>query len=194
MYLLPIYTMGDTNQITAQERLVAAVKNNDEKVLKQLYLESYGKIEMYILKNNGTKPQAKDTYQEAFIAVWQNVKKGKFLPTNETALQGYLYQIARNKWTDYLRSSRYKKTSSLDNEIQFEESTEDLYSEKDQKVSDTMAAFRRLGEECRQLLSQFYFEKRSLREIASVFEIEEASARNKKYRCINKLRELVTTP
>ena len=186
--------MGDTNQITAQERLVAAVKNNDEKVLKQLYLESYGKIEMYILKNNGTKPQAKDTYQEAFIAVWQNVKKGKFLPTNETALQGYLYQIARNKWTDYLRSSRYKKTSSLDNEIQFEDSTEDLYSDKDQKVSDTMAAFRRLGEECRQLLSQFYFEKRSLREIASVFEIEEASARNKKYRCINKLRELVTTP
>ncbi|MCW5518629.1 sigma-70 family RNA polymerase sigma factor [Aureitalea sp. L0-47] len=186
--------MGDTNQIAAQERLVTAVKNNDEKVLKQLYQESYAKIEVYILKNNGSKPQAKDTYQEAFIAVWQNVKKGKFVPENESALQGYLYRVARNKWTDFLRSSRYKKTSSLDTDFQLEDNSEEIDEGNDRKVSDTMAAFGRLGDECRQLLSQFYFEKRSLREIASVFKIGEASARNKKYRCINKLRELVTAP
>lgn len=55
-------------------------------------------------------PQAKDIYQEAFLAVWQNIKKGAFQPRNESALQGYLFQIAKNKWTDELRSARYKKT------------------------------------------------------------------------------------
>ncbi len=186
--------MGDTNQIATQERLVTAVKNNDEKVLKQLYQESFSKIEVYILKNNGTSPQAKDIYQEAFIAVWQNVKKDKFTPSNESALQGYLYQVARNKWTDYLRSSHFKKTSSMDTDFQLQDSSEENFEGEDRNMSDTMAAFRLLGDECRQLLSQFYFEKRSLREIASMFKIGEASARNKKYRCINKLRELVTAP
>jgi len=186
--------MGNTNQITAQLHLAEAVKNNDELVLKQLYQECYGKIEVHILKNNGTKPQAKDTYQEAFIATWQNVKSGKFVPTNETALQGYLYRIAKNKWTDYLRSSQFKKTSSIGEgyEIpdEFDETSTDTY----EQLNNAMEAFRQLGNECKQLLTHFYFEKKSLREIAMAFEIGEASARNKKYRCINKLRELAKTP
>jgi RNA polymerase sigma factor (sigma-70 family) len=186
--------MGDTNQITAQLHLAEAVKNNDELVLKQLYQECYGKIELHILKNNGTKPQAKDTYQEAFIATWQNVKNGKFVPTNETALQGYLYRIAKNKWTDHLRSSRYKKTSNILEGYEIPDMVTEAENDETQHMSSAMNAFQRLGSECKQLLTHFYFEKKSLREIAMTFEIGEASARNKKYRCINKLRELAKTP
>ena len=53
-----------------------------------------------------------------------------------------------------------------------------------------MQAFKKLGKECKELLEVFYFEKKSLREIAAQFNIGEASARNKKYRCIQKLRSL----
>ena len=191
--------MGELKHIDTQLHLVEAVKNNNEKVLKQLYQECFRKIEVYILKNNGTQPQAKDTYQEAFIATWQNVKDGKFIPENETALQGYLYQIARNKWTDTLRSARFRKTSSLSNTFQlegnsFEESDSETNAQNDLRLTVAMESFQKLGEECKQLLRSFYFEKKSLREIATVFAIEEASARNKKYRCIQKLRELTLSP
>ncbi|QNJ97146.1 RNA polymerase sigma factor [Constantimarinum furrinae] len=191
--------MGELKHIDTQLHLVEAVKNNNEKVLKQLYQECFRKIEVYILKNNGTQPQAKDTYQEAFIATWQNVKDGKFIPENETALQGYLYQIARNKWTDTLRSARFRKTSSLSNTFQlegnsFEESDSETNAQNDLRLTVAMESFQKLGEECKQLLRSFYFEKKSLREIAEVFAIEEASARNKKYRCIQKLRELTLSP
>ena len=97
-------------ELTAQYQLVSAIMANDESVLKQLYQNNYRKVEAYILKNRGSMPQAKDIYQEAFLAVWQNIKKGAFQPRNESALQGYLFQIAKNKWTDELRSARYKKT------------------------------------------------------------------------------------
>ncbi|MEZ4859062.1 MAG: sigma-70 family RNA polymerase sigma factor [Flavobacteriaceae bacterium] len=185
-------------ELTAQWELVSAIHSNNELVLKQLYQNNYKKVETYILKNNGTMPQAKDIYQEAFIAVWQNIKEGKFTPHNESALQGYLYQIAKNKWTDELRSSRFKKTSSIESFHQFseneEESTSPFSEEKEQNSALVEQAFRSMGTECKELLSKFYFEKKSMRDIAAFFGIEEASARNKKYRCIQQLKELVISP
>ena len=185
-------------QIEKQLNLVDAIKTNNQVVLKQLYLNNYKKIEVYILKNNGSMPQAKDTYQEAFIAVWKNIKEDKFVPTNETAVQGYLYTIAKNKWLDLLKSSKYKKTVSYANkgiEETFSETieSEDLH-EEDEKLQCTMHAFNQLGDGCKELLKLFYFSKKSLRTIADELAIEEASARNKKYRCIQKLRELALSP
>lgn len=186
--------IGEQKNTHSQLQLTNAIKANDEKVLKQLYVSNFHKTQMYILKNNGSMPQAKDTYQEAFIVVWQNIKEGKFTPQNETAIQGYLYQIAKNKWTDYLRSSQYKKTTKL-NPLITEADDDDFLkqeslSEDSKRQQQTTAAFKQLGRECRELLTVFYFNKKSLREIASQYNIAEASARNKKYRCLQKLRQL----
>ncbi|MEZ4817433.1 MAG: sigma-70 family RNA polymerase sigma factor [Flavobacteriaceae bacterium] len=185
-------------QLTIQEKLVSEIKANNQLVLKVLYQNNYKKIEHYILKNNGSMPQAKDIYQETFITVWQNIKDGKFTPHNETALQGYLYQIAKNKWTDELRSSRYKKTSFVESFQQFSENGEEnpnsFYDEKENRIALAEKAFQKMGGECKELLSKFYFEKKSLRDIASYFNIGEASAKNKKYRCIQQLKELIESP
>lgn len=145
--------------------------------------------------------QAKDTYQEAFMAVWENVRNGKFVPNGDTALNGYLYRIARNKWTDYLRSSEFKKKAVLDEthpkmstKAETDMSDVDRERESDKRLRKVIATFKTLEEPCRQLLITFYFEKKSMREIAEELNIAEASARNKKYRCIEKLRALVLTP
>lgn len=191
--------MGERQHIEKQFQIIEAIKNNNEFVLKKLYQDNFRKVEMHILKNNGTMPHAKDIYQEAFIAVWKNVKDDKFVPQNETAIQGYLYQIAKNKWTDFLRSSNYKKTISIHplNTVSSEEM--DIESEHSTKTSsillqDAMSAFNDMGDSCKQLLMQFYYHKKSMREIAQTLGIDEASARNKKYRCMQKLRRLVKTP
>lgn len=188
--------MGEIKHIERQFELVTEIKVNNERALHKLYTENFYKTEQYILKNSGTMPQAKDIYQEAFITVWRNIKDGKFVPENETAVQGYLYQIAKYKWLDFLRSSRFKKTTgfeALENNLESSIS-ENIDTEIEKKQKQTMKAFEKLGTECKKLLTDFYFNKKSMREIASQFEIEEASARNKKYRCINKLRELTLSP
>ncbi|MEX0996296.1 MAG: sigma-70 family RNA polymerase sigma factor [Flavobacteriaceae bacterium] len=175
--------------IKIQDGLVLEIQKNNDAVLKKLYQQNYHKTRGFVLKNNGSEIQAKDIYQEAFIAVWQNVKNGTFLPKNETALQGYLYQIAKNKWIDYLRSNQYKKTTQItaDINVQTEVLSEDN-KEFDQRLNLIETHFKRLGNECKELLKSFYYEKKSLREIAKIFDINEASARNKKYRCIQQLK------
>ncbi|MAY21614.1 MAG: hypothetical protein CMC74_02435 [Flavobacteriaceae bacterium] len=181
-----------------QQALVSKIKLNDEAVLKQLYQDNYTKVEAYVLKNNGTMPQAKDLYQDAFITLWQNIKQDKFIPKNESALQGYLYQIAKNKWLDFLRSSRYKKTNLLRDEDSamsesFEEIEKNTALENEAKIKSTMEAFKKLGSSCQEILKEFYFSKTSLREIAEKLNIGEASAKNKKYRCLQKLKEIAQT-
>lgn len=189
--------MGETSQIENQFQVVTAIKANDNLVLKKLYQENYRKVEVFILKNNGSMPQAKDTYQEAFIAMYQNIKADKFVPANESAVQGYLYQIAKNKWTDFLRSSRFKKTDQMTNELQLKDDNDssmdlEINAEFNKAQKKLMEAFDQLGAECKKLLEVFYFQKKTMREIAQSFDIGEASARNKKYRCLQKLRELAS--
>jgi RNA polymerase sigma factor (sigma-70 family) len=167
-----------------------AIKANDDAALKSLYENNYYKTEKYVLMNNGSIEQAKDIYQEAFIAVWRNIQLDKFNPENESAVAGYLYQIARNKWVDHLRSNQYKKSTPLSNLANRlpEETAEE---EDNGYIDDVVKQFKQLGENCREVLTLFYYKKESMKTIAKLFDWTEATARNNKYRCLQRLRELL---
>lgn len=187
-----------TKNFLAQEELIKGVQTNDESILKLVYQKNYHKTEKYILGNSGSKEQAKDIYQEAFITVWENVQDNKFVPQNQTALNGYIYTVAKNKWLDFLKSSRFKKTSSIDTieyKIEEQDETNDRTEEveKNKKITKVITSFNQIGDACKQLLTIFYYENKSLREIANELNITEASARNKKYRCLEKLRSSALT-
>ena len=177
------------------KQVVSAIKQKDSATLKRIYTGNYPKVEALILQNNGTKEYAKDIYQEAFLAVWQNVKQDKFIPQSETSINGYLYTIAKNKWMDVLRSKGFKKTITASQlthfEIKDEENNgidDDIL--KDKRLEDVMLAFKNLGDACKSLLRMFYFEKLSMNLIAEELKLDAASTRNKKYRCMQKLREI----
>ncbi len=178
-----------------QRVLVTAIQSNDQVALKSIYTLNYPKVEAYILKNSGSKEQAKDIYQDAFVAVWSNIKSGKFEVRSESSINGYLYTISKNKWLDYLRSKHYKKTTNLPNQefnnhsdVNIDEKDDDILKEK--RLENVMQAFKGLASGCKTLLTKFYFEKKSMETIAEELNLDPASTRNKKYRCMQKLREI----
>jgi len=187
--------MSKIYEINQNLNLITAIKNNDSIALKGIYTTYYPKVEALVLKNSGTRDHAKDIYQDAFLAVWQNIKQDKFIPRNESSINGYIYTIAKNKWMDVLRSQGFKKTiiaSQLNYfEIKDEENNgidDDILKEK--RLEDVMQAFKNLGEACKNLLRKFYFEKKSMNLIAEELALDSASTRNKKYRCMKKLKEI----
>ena len=92
------------------ENQVDKLKRNDAEALRHLYLTNYKGIETYILKNSGTRDDAKDIYQEAFIAVWRNVQLDKVSFDRDTdKLNGYLFRVAQYKWLDELRRRDKKR-------------------------------------------------------------------------------------
>ena len=187
------------NKIDIQIALIKAIKSNDSNALRSLYTSNFYKVELMVIKNSGSREHAKDLYQEAFITLWKNIKNDSFIPLNDTALQGYLYQIAKNKWMDFIKSAGFKKTSLIENENKLhlgssnQNETEEA-NNLSQKVEKMMDIFKTMGQPCKSLLTAFYFEKKSLRAIAAELNIEENTARNNKYRCMEKLRKLILEP
>ena len=168
-----------------------AVKANSSDVLELLYQDNYPKIRTYVLSNKGTEEQAKDILQEAFIAMWRNVQLDRFEPDSDTALNGYLYRIAKNKWLDHLRSAHHTKVVSINAELP--EQVEDGVShEENEYITAVRKHYRTLGAACKDVLERFYFNNESLKLIAAAMSWTEATARNNKYRCIQRLKELIS--
>lgn len=174
----------------SDENLVVLIKKNDSATLKQLYGSNFTKVRRYVLRNSGDEQEAKDVYQEAFVAMWRNVKEDKYKEESQGNIGGYLFQIAKYKWLDHLRSAQYRNTTFINRDIEFEENQCEEEEAKRKKINRIMAAVGQLGEKCQILLKLFYFEKKSFREISQIVEMDEASARNAKYRCQEQLRKL----
>lgn len=183
--------MGDSLR-NNQKELVLRFKNNDPEILRSIYESTFPKVKIHVLKNNGSEALAKDIFQEAFIACWKNIKEDKFSENGN--IEAYLYTIAKNKWIDFLRSQTYKKTVSDTDIVKLHPSSDEasyydnVENEKKQKAMHT--ALQQLGKECKNVLKLFYFERKPMEEISKELGIGAASVRNKKYRCMEKLRTL----
>lgn len=173
--------------------MTTLIKQNDATALKELYTANFGKVRRYVIKNSGNEEQAKDIYQEAFVAMWRNIKENKFSAESETAINGYLFQIAKYKWLDHVRSARYKKTTFINREIEYDEPETDEIEAQNKKIKLIMDSIKQLGERCQLLMKLFYFERKPFKEIADIMDMDEASARNAKYRCQEQLKKITQT-
>ena len=168
--------------------LVDGFRRNDEKILREVYQRVFPKVRSHVLKNSGDENHARDIYQQAFIACWLNVKDNKF--DGNGSLEAYLFTIAKNKWIDYLRSARFRKTvhQEVIQPIDPEEVETDTSETQEREI--LQQAIHQLGSDCKDLLILFYFERKNMQELAETLGIGAASARNKKYRCMEHLRAL----
>lgn len=180
--------MGDSQ--SRENATVLGFKNNDREVFRSVYARVFPKVRGYILKNSGDEDQAKDVFQDAFIACWQNIKEGRFPGGN---VEAYLFAIAKNKWIDHLRSPRFKTTTTTPTAYPLR-ATLDAESGTDPEEEEQLTAIRsglsKLGDNCKTLLRLFYYERKSMEEIAGKLGLAPASARNQKYRCMERLRAL----
>lgn len=178
-----------------QDQLLTGFKNNDRAILKYMYHKAYPAVRAFILRNSGSEDEARDIYQEAFTASWRNVRRGDFELRAGSSIEAYLVRIAKNKWMDKLKSSQHRKTvvstdmvdSFMAMHVEADEDDASLESQRNLMKQ----AFARLGDSCQQLLADFYFNNLSMQELAKQFDITFSSVRNKKYRCMETLRQLV---
>lgn len=176
---------------TSTLELLRALKQNDEASLRYFYQKNYAKVERYVKNNSGTDDEARDIYQDAFIAVWRNIQLDRFHPQNDTALDGYIYQIAKNKWVDHLRAVKRVQMVELTELNAGADTLPENNEEEEQMFNIMKTKIKLLGDNCRDLLERFYFQKQSMRTISVAMKWTEATVRNNKYRCIQRLRDLL---
>ena len=180
------------DEISNDQRILAGIFSNDlNAIIHQLYKQYSGMVIAFIISNQGSQQDGEDVFQEALIAFINLVKSGKF--RGEASLQTTFVAISRNIWLN-----EQKKRKSLDtrgklfeNARQQEADPASLLLERE--VSDQfLHLMSRLGESCKSLLTMVYYENLSYKDILERTHFEsEQVIRNKKYKCMKELTDLI---
>lgn len=136
-----------------------------------------------VITNSGTEEEARDVYQDALVVFWQKARSGNLVLTSK--MSTYIYSICQNLWRKEL--DRKKR---LSNEEKDSSESMDLDGPEREKI--IAQCLEQLGETCRKVLMFYYFDELSMQEIADKLGFANTdTAKTKKYKCKQKLDELV---
>ncbi len=139
--------------------------------------------------------QAKDITQEIFIKVWKNLKN---FNSEKAQFKTWLFVIARNSITDYLRKKKSIPFSYFgENESTLENigDESDLPDEIFQKFQDKEMLLKILEElpiNYREVLTLYYQEDMTFKEIGEVLGKPLNTVKSYHYRAVEKIKELCT--
>lgn len=170
---------------------ILAGSKEEDVALKLLYSHHWTPVRTYVQGNQGNEMDARDVFQEGVIAFHRNVISGKF--RQESAVGTYLFSICRFIWLKKLGSKGLSLSSDNHDVVASFEDPEHkfLSREKSEQIGEL---FEQIGEPCRSILIMSYYENRSMTEIAALTGFkDEQNARNKKYKCMRALKELIVS-
>jgi len=169
--------------LTEEEKVKKIIEGDDD-VLKDMYLDQFDKIRSLALRYGKDESSVFDLFQDGMIDMIENLRSGKF--DHGASLGTYLFSICRNKLNNEKRKRKIE-TSELNENL---EQHDEEYSEETHKAEQIMnQELGRMKEDCKKLLRMFYFEKKPLKEIASIMSYTESFVRVKSNRCKNTLRK-----
>ncbi|SFF16336.1 RNA polymerase sigma factor [Spirosoma endophyticum] len=166
-------------------------------IVRYLYDQCQLRVRRMVTRNNGSDADADDLFQEVIVAFLQNIWDGKFQLRSTTRVTTYIYEIAHLMWLKELRkrasqdkrNERYSLHQSQEQPVA-PNPEQELMSEEE--INSAKTKFERLNLKCQQVLKAFYFDKKSMKQIADELGLgTEDNAKTTKYRCIVALKKLM---
>jgi RNA polymerase sigma factor (sigma-70 family) len=168
------------------------IARKDNRTFLYMYEKYQGQILRMVEKNSGNADDALDLFQEGMIALWTNIQQGKFQLKENARISTYLFALCRNLWISKLRKRKVIHSISR---VSYQEVAAEVEEMEEQytRIQILEQHVSKLGDTCKQLLHLFYHQKASLKEIASQLKLTEKTAKNNKYRCMQRLRSMYHT-
>ncbi len=177
-----------------QEEIIAGLRlSRIEEPVQALYDQHFEGIVTQVCMNGGDKDDGADIFQEAILVLIEKIRNGQF--RGESSLKTFLYAIARNLWLHEMRTKKRRNSREI-NYVSGDESIQqpDIHglTKEDNTALETL--MQQIGNTCKQILTGFYYDDKSMKELLQEFEYEnEQVLRNKKSKCMKKLKELIMT-
>ncbi len=171
------------------ELLIQQIKSGDQKALSRLYENFRSEFLRWIMKDfRCPEDDTKDLYQVAVLIVYENIQKGK-LDHLTSSLKTYLFGVGKNLAHEWSRKAQRKLPFEPEHFIQMMV-VEEPETAMEQKLDLVYDCLKKIGPPCRQLLEQFYFNRKSMEEITVSLGYKNAdTAKNQKYKCMGRLRK-----
>lgn len=175
----------------SEEALLDGLRSGEQQAIEHLYHVCYPSFASYLSGHGGSAEDARDCFQEGVLTAWVNVRNGNYQPRQNVALTTYVIAICKYKWMNKVRSAYNRK-------ISFPEDLPDLQTpEVDEHYEETLkhlaAGMSQMGPNCQEIFRMFYFERMSYEEMQARTGKQADSLKNQKYRCLERLREIINT-
>ncbi|MDC6390057.1 sigma-70 family RNA polymerase sigma factor [Maribacter sp. PR1] len=168
----PLIDLTKQGNISAYEQLVDRYKNM---------------VFTLALRLVGNKEEAEEVTQDTFLKVYDAISNFK----GDSKFSTWLYKIAYHKSLDYIKKIKTQpRTNSLDGsyELDFQLMNETWNSlESKEKRRNIKKAIERLEGEDGLLITLFYFEELTLKEIANITDLEANTVKVRLHRARKKL-------
>jgi RNA polymerase sigma factor (sigma-70 family) len=176
--------------ITDQDILEAIKSGNNQWVLNTLYKRTLPKVKALIRKMKGREEDALDTFQEAVMIFYREVKLNHLFPN--TNVDGYIFSVARNLYLNKLRViNRYSDIDVMELDSSVEAGIERQLEMKESE-SEIMKVLSGLGEKCKELLKALIFDELDYQEVADKYGMASSDVvKTQKHRCKKKLEEMM---
>ena len=182
-------------------QLIFGILQNDERAWRYICREMKPGFASILWQtfsaSNISNEDIDDIFQDSLLVLMQRVKSGDVVSSREGALFSYLVQIGKLTGCNLLRK---KRTLTSGDAVTFSlnlhniEESDISVDEKQQMQNDFLdKVLDLLPTECRTLLKYFYWNHKPMDEIASILGMRNAdSAKSKKSKCMNKVKEIAT--
>ena len=158
-------------------------------MLTSFYNKSKRRYTSYVKKRyNLDEDIITDIFHDSFIVLYENINQGKVSEdTLRCSLETYLFSIAIHKLNNYFRKERYMV------QIGEKEDFADYHEEEDRERQEIInQSLKELEKSCSNILHLFYYEKKSMKEIAEIMGYKsEQVAKNKRVHSVKKLKEII---
>jgi len=150
--------------------------------------KGYPPICKFIKNHGGSDDDARDTFQEALIIFCRRAEEPNFQLTAK--ISTYLFSVCKFLWKDKLqKENRYIHSYNFDQVPEESDIIEEYQQEQKYRFLDTVLLA--ISGKCKEILEAYYFHKWSMLAIAERLGYSsEASAKNQKYKCLEKARNL----
>lgn len=179
-----------------EETEIIAGLRQQSPLAQQQALERYGRmVWAQVVRMIPTQEDAEEVYQDVFIKVFQNINRYE---AERSSFKTWLLRIAYNETVTHLRRQR-QRTLYLDDgdnsyEAISEAEVEETLGHPNQEVVQLIrAAIRHLPPDEQAIITMFYYDEMSLKEIAYVTESQPTTVASRLSRTRKKLCKIINT-
>lgn len=162
-----------------------------EEGLKYFFHQYDTALTYFAMRITGDEPAAEDMVAEAFVKLWKQATE----ITPSPSVKAYLYRLVRNAAIDWLR--RKKRERAHQKEVVYlNEIAEDTVTAMEIAAKthhNVYEAIEQLPPRMGQVFRMFYFQRKSLPQIAAELQLSVNTVRNQKTQALLFLRKSLTT-
>ena len=163
--------------------------NNKSFDLERVYTENREKFIGFALGYSVSKDTAIDIYQDAVVALMEQIKKNKPIAV-KSSVATYLFAIGKYMLFHYLKKEK-RLTVEIEDLPEIEWDFMEA-AQKEEQIGLLQLYYEKMGEHCKKILQLFYYEEKKLEEIVHLLGYENKDVvKSQKSRCIKQLKTLI---